>query len=475
MNEQTGKSSHSLDYLFHPRSVAVVGVSNNAESQAFSYFRDLLEFPFQGPVYAVGRDEQEVQGQKCYQSVCQIPGPVDHVISCIPHHRVLSLVDDCADKGVRCIHLYTARMAETQLEDRKGLEGEVVQRAQQAGIRIIGPNCMGLFCPDIGLTFRKSFPKETGKVAFVSQSGGNAVDLDYQGAGRGLRFSKIISFGNGSDLNESDFLDHLLDDTETNVIGLYLEGVKDGRRFLDVLRRAQGRKPIVLYKGGRTEAGSRAAASHTASMSGQLVLWEAVCRQFGVVKVESMQEMADVLLAFQFLPPAAGKKIVLVGGGGGNSVAAADTCEEEGFEIPPISSEMKDEMRAFDPEVANLFSNPIDGSAMGGFQTVFQAYTMGFQWDGADLVIANSSPIWLMGDPEGVERHEMGLEFMIDLAQKISKPVVLYVDPGDSTEPWRVEALTKVRERCQQTGIPVYPSIRRAARSLACFTGYHRQ
>ena len=475
MNTSLKICEHPLDLLFNPRSVAIVGVSKNSESQGFIYLRQLLEFPFHGPVYPVSIDEQEVLDVRCYKTLRDIAGPVDHVISCIPHHQFLSLVEDCVVKGVRTIHFFTARMAETQLEDRLDLERKIVHRARQGGIRVIGPNCMGLYCPNVGLTFRFSLPKEAGHVAFASQSGGNAADLEYQGVGRGLRFSKIISFGNASDLNESDFLEYLIEDPHTKVIAMYLEGVKEGRRFLDLLRRSDGKKPVVLFKAGRTKAGSRAVISHTSSMSGESALWEAICRQFGVVSVHSMQEMADVLLAFQFLPPSTGQKVLVMGGGGGGSVAAADICELEGFEVPPLPPGMREEIRSFAPEVWSLISNPMDGSVMGGVETMVRAFQMGTRWDGVDLLIANSSAVWLLDYPQSAGRHELSIKFLINLAQDTQKPMVIFINSGDPTTQRRVEAVLKAQERCRDAGIPVYPNIQRAARALAHFTRYHRR
>jgi acyl-CoA synthetase (NDP forming) len=419
--------------------------------------------------------ENEILGVPCFKTLLDISGPVDHVISCVPHHQIRSLVEDCIVKGVRSITLFTARMAETQLEDRLDLEKEIVYRARAAGIRVIGPNCMGLYCPTVGLTFRFSFPREPGHVAFASQSGGNAADLEYQGAGRGLRFSKIISFGNASDLNESDFLEYLLEDPETDAIAMYLEGVKEGRRFLNLLRRSDGEKPVILFKAGRTAAGSRAVISHTASMSGDSVLWEAIRRQFGVLSVHSMQEMADVLLIFQFLQPSSGQRALIMGGGGGGSVAAADFCESEGLEVPPLPPEMREEIRSFAPEVWSLISNPMDGSVMGSAETMARAFQMGAKWDGVDILIGNSSAVWFLDSQRGVGRHELNVQFFINLAQEAQKPMVMLIDSGDPTTPWRVEEVLKAQEQCRKAGIPVFPNIQRAARALAHFTRYHRR
>ena len=466
---------HPLDQLFHPRSVAVVGVSKNTENQGNAYLRQLVDFPFSGAVYPISIEEQEVYGIPCYKSIRDIPGPVDHVISCIPYHQVTALIEDALAKGVRSIHFFTARMAETQMQDRLDLERQIVRRAREGGIRIIGPNCMGLYCPSSGLTFRFSLPREPGHVAFASQSGGNAADLEYQSVGRGLRFSKIISFGNASDLNESDFLDYLLEDPQTQVIGMYLEGVKEGRRFIDLLKRSDGLKPIVLFKGGRTKAGSRAVTSHTASMSGEDSLWEAMCRQYGIIRVHSVHEMADVLLAFQFLRPATGRRVLVMGGGGGGSVAAADVCELEGFEVPPLPPEMREQIQSFAPEVWSLISNPMDGSVMGSLETMVRCFQMGSQWEGVDLLLGNSSAIWLLDDQEGAKRHDLSIQFLIDLARGSTKPMVIYINAGDTSTAWRVEARLRSQEQCRDAGIPVYPNIQRATRALAHFTSYHRR
>ena len=475
MNTSENAFNHPLAPLFHPRSVAVVGVSKNPESTGSRYLEQLLDFPFHGTLYPISLKEQEVMGMRCYKTVRDIPDPVDHVISCVPHHQVLSLVEDCAVKGVRSIHLFTARLAETQLEDRRDLEKNIVLRAKEAGIRIIGPNCMGLYNPGVGLTFRFSLPKEPGHVAFASQSGGNAADLEYHGVGRGLRFSKIISFGNAADLNESDFFEYLIEDPETKVISMYLEGVKDGRRFTELLRRSDGKKPVVLYKAGKTNAGTRAVMSHTASMSGESAMWDAICRQFGVIKVDSMKEMADVLLAFQFLQPSTGRRVLVMGGGGGGSVDAADVCELEGFEVPPLPPRMREEIRTFAPDVWSLISNPMDGSVMGGGETMARSYQLGAKWDGVDLLIGNSSAPWLLDHPDGAGQHEFSNQYLISLTRETRKPMVIFITAGDSTASWRVESMHRAQQQCIDAGIPVYPDVRRAVRALALFTGYYRR
>ena len=164
-----------------------------------------------------------------------------------------------------------------------------------------------------------------------------------------------------------------------------------------------------------------------------------------------------------------------MGGGGGGSVESADMCEAEGFGVPPLPSEMREEIRSFAPAVWSLISNPMDGSVMGGFETMSRSYQLGAQWEGVDLLIGNTGAIWLLDDPQGAGQHEMSLQFMINIAREAQKPMVIFINSGDTTKPWRVEALLKAEELCREAGIPVYPNIRRAARALALFTSYHRR
>ncbi len=279
-----------LEAIFQPRAIAVVGASANPESLGHDYVRCLLEYGYKGAVYPVNPELSEVLGLTVYPSLRQVPGTVDYVISCIPASGVLDLVEDCRHVGVKAVHFFTARFSETGREDAALLEQELLRRTRSAGIRVIGPNCMGLYDPRQGISFRTDFPKEPGSTAFLSQSGGNAVELVHHGAQRGLRFSKVISYGNGLDLDEADFLDYFAQDSETTVIVAYIEGISDGRRFMAALRRAAAAKPVIVLKGGRTSSGTRAAASHTAALAGAQQVWRVALRQAGAMEVMRLGE-----------------------------------------------------------------------------------------------------------------------------------------------------------------------------------------
>jgi len=251
----------------------VVGASANERSQGYEYVQGLVEIGFPGAIYPVNPKLDELLGLKAYPRLEAIPGPVDFLISAVPASAVLELIEEAKAKGTKLIHFYTARFSETGREDAAALERELGRLTREAGIRVIGPNCMGLYYPKMKITFDPALPYDAGNIGFLSQSGSHAFRVIGRGKDRGLRFSKVISYGNALDLNEADFLEHFAEDTDTEIIGAYIEGLHAGRRFFEALRRAATRKPMVILKGGRTAAGHAAAASHTAALASQQAVW----------------------------------------------------------------------------------------------------------------------------------------------------------------------------------------------------------
>jgi acyl-CoA synthetase (NDP forming) len=360
------KSVHPLDYLFYPRSVAVVGVSGKPRDWGGGnmFLKGLQTFGFPGPLYPVHPTLDEALGLRCYPSLSAIPGPVDYVISAIPASGVEALMDDAATKGVRCIHFFTAGFRETGEQERIDLERDVLLKAKAAGIRIVGPNCMGLYCPAGDISFSGDFPKESGTVAFISQSGLNGEDLVHNAALRGVRFSKVISYGNASDLDESDFFEYCLADPQTEIILTYIEGVKDGHRFQQALRAAAAAKPTVLLKGGATDAGERATQSHTGSLAGSAQVWNGLCRQAAVVTVDGLEDLVDMAVTFHLLKPPLGRGVAVIVVGGGSSVLSADRAEKLGLRVPPLSEEAQAKLRSFTPLAGTSIRNPLDTVAL---------------------------------------------------------------------------------------------------------------
>ncbi|GBD10941.1 Succinate--CoA ligase [ADP-forming] subunit alpha [bacterium HR23] len=465
-----------LDALFHPRSIAVVGASPDPEKMGHRYVRILKEFGFPGPIYPIHPKAPDILGLRAYPSLLDVPGTVDYVISCIPAPNILELVEECARKGVRLIHSYTARFRETGRHDAASLEQEFLRRARQAGIRILGPNCMGLYYPKMGISFKHNMAREPGTVGVLSQSGGNAVEMVFDGSLRGLRFSKVISYGNAVDLNEADFMEYFADDLETQVVCAYIEGVKEGRRFFRALKRAAQRKPVVVLKGGRTSAGRRAVASHTASLAGERELWRALVRQAGAVRVDTMEEMVDTAIAFAFCKPGTGLRVGVVGGGGGRSVASADECEEVGLWVVPIPDDMRRAWRELDPSVADWLGNPADGSILQGSPlTVERVLDMMADHPVFDILIANVGEHFPLEHPDGIPRTRATVQAFIQTAKRACKPLAVVLGDTLAHQPWQREVMRELREALASAGVATFPTVRRAGLALRRLATYYRE
>ncbi|MEX0801067.1 MAG: CoA-binding protein [Dehalococcoidia bacterium] len=471
-------SAEEIDAIFHPRSIAVVGASANENTPGYDYVRSLQEFGYAGRIYPVNPKGGEILGLPAFPSLHDVPGDVDYVISCIPAAAILDLVDDCAAKGARALQLFTARFSETGRDEDADLEQRLAERAREAGVRIIGPNCMGLIHPKEGISFRQDMLREPGNVGFLSQSGNLLFELTYFAGPRGLRFSKAISYGNGLDLNEADFLEYFAQDEESAVVGAYVEGVRDGRRFLKALRQAAARKPVVLLKGGRTAAGGRAAASHTAALAGQRQVWEAAVAQAGAVSVGTLEDLVDTLIAFAFMRPGTPRpfdtaqgeraRVAMVGGGGGRSVLTADLCEELGLSVPPLPEDVEKRIAEAAPDLAGWITNPVDQSILAG-SGVSGAQVL--EWldesPGIDMLIANVGEAWALGRPNAEALLTRIPERFAEIGRRTAKPFAAVLGPADYPDETMQRLVSAARDRLVGAGLALFPSVERAVRTLA--------
>jgi len=483
----------SLDPIFHPRAVAVVGVSTQRPGFAgmgVGFLLSLMELGFPA-VFPVNPKYPEIEGLKCYASILDIEGPVDHVISSVPAHIVPKLVDDCIAKGVRSVHFFTAGFRETGDAEMADLEKQVVGRLTAAGIRVFGPNCMGLYVPESKLAFMSGFPSEPGPVGFISQSGGNAGEMVYTASVRGIRFSKVVSYGNAADVDESELLDYLADDPETEVICAYIEGIKDGRRFLAAIRKAAA-KPLAVLKGGRTASGTRAVMSHTASLAGSLEVFDTLCRQVNAVRVNSVEEMADLAVAFRFLQPhlslvAAGFNpqgdsqtkpqttaggVAVVGGGGGFSVFAADEIDDAGLQCPVLPEHTQKALSEINPVAGTSVRNPVDTIAIFEPPKLEQTLRILGEAENIDVIMYHTSFSWGRGrrsmamlgaDP--VHYMQMQVQQMVKARDASRTPIVVVLRPPLDVE--SMERTAAFQEKCWQANFPVFPTIPRAANAIA--------
>ena len=479
----TARAAPPLDFFFHPRSIAIVGVSKKAPGFAAVSLGFVIACKEMSAgsaagggcdaLYPVNPKYEEVEGLKCYPSLLGIEGPIDHVISSVPAHAVPQLVEDAIAKGVKAIHFFTAGFRETGDEEMAAMEARVVARANEAGIRVLGPNCMGLYVPGAGLSFMPGFPTEPGPAGFISQSGGNAADMVFTSAVRGIRYSKVISYGNAADIDESELLDYLADDPQTEIITAYIEGVKGGDRFFRAMKKAAAAKPLVILKGGRTQAGTRAVMSHTASLAGSFEVFDALCRQVNAVRVNSVEEMVDLAVAFRFMGAPKGPGVAVVGGGGGFSVFAADEIDDAGLECPILPEHTQEALREFTPAAGTSVRNPVDTIAL--FQPPMLQKTLQIigEAENIDVVMFHTSFSW------GNMRRTMAVAqdidpgaYMDSMVQQMTAareasgtPIVLVLRSPLNVE--GMEATAGFQTRCVRAGFPVFSSIPKAANAIA--------
>jgi acyl-CoA synthetase (NDP forming) len=468
----------ALDFIFSPRSIAIAGVSAK-EAGGFGgggFVSSLQEIGFRGPIYLIHPTAPAIRGLKCYPSLRDIPDQVDYVISSVPARAVPGLLEDCITKGVRVLHLFTAGFTETGDVERAKMERSVVARAREAGIRLIGPNCMGLYVPESRLAMMNGQIAESGPVGMVSQSGMNAGEFVRYALPRGIRCSKVISFGNGADLKAADFFDYLADDPKTEIIVAYLEGIQEGPRLAAAIRKASATKPVAILKGGRTEAGSRAASSHTASLAGSLQIFDAMCRQTGALRVESLEALVDMAVVFRFVKHLNGDRVVVVGGGGGASVLAADDLDASGLKLPPLLPETQAQLAKVTHEAGTSIRNPIDTTSLWD-ENAFEATLMPCMTaPNVDAVLYHTSfggggPSARFGNMR--ERLPRQAEALGRIQREAGRPIVVAIRPSTTAEGF--DQATEFQDHCARHGVATFPSVARAGDALANLLEWQRR
>lgn len=351
----------SLDAILRPRSVAVIGASRKRGTIAAEVFHNLVSHGFPGAVYPVNPHAPVVQSVRAWRTVEEIPDPVDLAVLVVPAAQVPDAVEACGRKGVKGIVTITAGFAETGAEGR-ALQARVNESLHRYGMRMVGPNCLGVLNADpevrLDATFAPTFPP-FGNVAVSSQSGALGLAILDQAAELGVGISQFVSVGNKADVGGNDLLEHWESDPRTEVILLYMENLGDPRRFMDVARRVSRKKPIAVVKSGRTEAGARAASSHTGALAGMDVAVDALLGQAGVIRTDTIDELFDVAMLLANQPVPHGKRVAILTNAGGPGIMASDACESRGLVVAPLGDPTQSELRTFLPPEASV-KNPVD-------------------------------------------------------------------------------------------------------------------
>jgi len=455
-----------LDRAFNPRCVAVVG-----DKDKLIWIRSQLSF--RGKLYSVQISPETIKdieglGVKNYPSLLDIPDPVDLVIVAVPRVATPRILEDCIRKEVAAAHFYTAGFTETDTEEGKRLERELIKRAKQANLHLIGPNCLGIFNPKVGIRQHTAqYTGIAGPVGLISQSGTHAINFALEGHVQGVDVNKSVSFGNGVVLDSPDYLEYFSRDADIKVIGMYLEGVRDGKRFLSVLRTVAARKPVVIWKGGRTGEGVRAIASHTGSLAIPQAIWDAAMRQCGAINVSDMEELIDTLKALLYLSPVLGNRVGIAGGSGGHSVAVADTFAEDGLEVPVLTSESYDELSTFFSLIGGGYRNPID---TGNVNRKEMKRIVGILERDANIdnlvLLLRTSRLWRT--PEEVEND---IRLVINTRKETVKPVMVIIP---FFTPEEMEEASNMARKLWKKGVPTFTTFHRGARALKNTLDYYR-
>lgn len=346
--------------LFEPKTVAVLGASAKEVQIANTFIRRLKDFGFAGSIYPIHPQANEIEGLTAYPSMAETPEPIDYAYVAIGAQRIPEAL--AAGRG-RCRIAQVISSGFGEIAEGRALEQELVDTARTAGIRVVGPNCLGTYSPRGGLTFPSNAPKELGRIGVVSQSGGLSTDIIKRGQWRGLRFSGLVTMGNSADVKPHELVEYYFDDPETRAVGLYIEDVREGRAFFDLLRSHPAPKPVVVLKGGRTAAGREAAASHTGALAGDNRAWEALAAQLPVALVSSVDDFIDALLAlqhFELRPEKPTRSVVLFGNGGGASVLGTDAFADHGLMVRAFEGDALARLEAMGLPPGTSVLNPID-------------------------------------------------------------------------------------------------------------------
>ena len=463
--------------LFTPKTVAVVGASTKGAALPNVFIRRIREFGFSGEIYPIHPTAKEIDGLAAYASLGATPQPVDYAYIAVSAAQVPDMLAAAAGR-VRFAQVISSGFGE--VDAGKDLQQRLLDAARAGGMRLLGPNCLGIYTPRGKITFTEIGPTEVGSVGIVSQSGGLGTDIIRRGLSRGVKFSGLVTVGNCADLGPSDMLEFYLADEQTKVIGFYIETAKDGRRLFDLLREAKARKPVVMLKGGRTRQGLQAAASHTGSLAGDERAWIALSRQTGCVLVDTLDDFIDTLLIFQTLTPQPQhptRRVVLFGNGGGTSVLATDYFARLGLDVTPFERPALEALEALKLPPGTSITNPVDCPVST------------LQQDNGRVAEKILDEIYAKGKPEALVVHlnmsafagRTPPEVLDNLFQAALRVQTHY--PGQAHfvlvlrsdgDPQLEARKREFRSRAVALGIPVYDEMSNAGHALAALQSHER-
>jgi acetyltransferase len=462
-----------LDRALNPQTVVVVG-----DKKAMGYMWLNAMKTFSGKLYSVQIDPNEIPGIEelgvtNLKSLAEVPEPIDYVLCAVPRPVSPRIVADCAAAKVGAVALFTSGFAETETEDGIAAQEQVTKIARDGDLLMIGPNCMGIYNRRLGV--RHSGDQEAGtpgNVAFIGQSGTHTINFSLVGATHGIACSKTVSFGNAVILDAPDYIDYFAQDAETEVIAMYIEGANDGRRLMESIKAATRVKPVVVWKGGTTAAGSRAVYSHTASLASDQAVWDAAMKQAGAIQTANLDETIDVVKALVHVKPVAGRRMGLIAMTGGQSVVITDAFEREGLEVPLLTDASYEKLGEFFNIIGGSYRNPLDGGGTigmgfvpGNLQKLFDILDEDANVDAVAMEISGTFIARRM------KAFPAMLDSMVDLLAKQKgnspKPFLAIAHPSHVED-----TMAEIRMRLLERGVATFTSFQAAARAVAKASEY---
>lgn len=447
-------SKKDIDFFFRPQSIALIGASNTPGKPSCVVLESLKSMGFPGKIFPVNPRYQVVNGLRCYRTIEEVEGNVDLAVIAVPADRVIVALTGAANKKVRGVIIISSGFKESG-DDGKMLEEEIRSLIRKEGIRVMGPNCLGVYdtVSRVDTFFvpgeRMARPKNGG-ISILSQSGSFAAIIMDELAAEGIGVARVVSYGNRVDVGESECLDFMAEDEQTRAVAMYIESVDDGRRFLEAASRCARAKPVVALKVGKREAAVHAARSHTGAMTGRYEIYRAAFRKAGVIEVEGYEGLKDACRVFNIYDPAEGKRVLIVTDGGGPGVTLADACEGLGLEVGRLKEGTKRRLSSILPSFCAI-DNPMDLTGSVTDEWYVRALQEGLG-DGFDLAIV--ALLW--GPPLLTEG---AIDKLADAVRKQDRPVIICSPGGVYTR--------KMNSIFEEKGIPVFTSPESAARAAA--------
>jgi len=458
---KTDPEIENLHYLLNPRSLAIIGVSRNPDSFGYPLVEIAQKNGYAGRLYLVNPKADTILGLKCYPSILDIPDEVDAAMIMVPRKFAGQAVEDCVRKGVKGIIMITAGFAEAGEEGRRQ-QDELVAKARDKGIRIIGPNTLGYYSAPVGLDAIMSGFIKPGHAALISQSGNLTQSLTFPGAQRGLGFRYVVGLGNQADVQAHDLIRCFRDDPDTRAIAVHIEGLRDGRRFMNEVRETVRVKPVLVVKSGRSEKGARVASSHTASIAGNDAVYQAAFRQCGAIPVETFCGLTSALLAFAQGKPMRGRRVCIISEGGGDCAWTSDACVRRGLEVPELSAESQARLKQIIPLNGSV-SNPID---LAGWQNFVEATGIVLADDRIDgIILVGGFAGNFHISPRDYDKEKLCVERMCALLASAAKPVLIYSYSGYKRSP--------LTDWLSEHGIPLFLDHHDAVEAMAVLARFH--